>query len=93
MCIDGLDQVQVHQLYRAMDPLIENHEHVQGKVFFSTANLLHLDIDLIYFDTTSTCFEVDPDPIKRRLESAEGVFDLEELLVTQVHVFRRQGVT
>ena len=62
VCIDGLGQVQVHQLYRAMDLLVENHEHVQERVFFSMANLLNLEVDLIYFDTTSTYFEVDPDP-------------------------------
>jgi len=62
VCIDGLGQVQVHQLYRAMDLLVENHEHVQERVFFSMANLLNLEVDLVYFDTTSTYFEVDPDP-------------------------------
>ena len=62
VCIDGLGQVQVHQLYRAMDLLVENHEHVQERVFFSIANLLNLEVDLVYFDTTSTYFEVDPDP-------------------------------
>ena len=62
VCIDGLGQVQVHQLYRAMDLLVENHEHVQERVFLSMANLLNLEVDLVYFDTTSTYFEVDPDP-------------------------------
>ena len=62
VCIDGLGQVQVHQLYRAVDLLVENHEHVQERVFFSMANLLNLEVDLVYFDTTSTYFEVDPDP-------------------------------
>ncbi len=45
---------------RAMDLLIENNEHIQERVFFSTANLLNLEVDLIYFDTTSTYFEVEP---------------------------------
>lgn len=45
-----------------MDFLVQNHEHVQERVFFSMANLLNLEVDLIYFDTTSTYFEVDPDP-------------------------------
>lgn len=32
VCIDGLEQVQVHQLYRAMDLLIGNNEHIQDLV-------------------------------------------------------------
>ena len=60
--IPGLPEVQVHQLYRAMDFLIANGDEVQESVFFSTANLLNLEVDLLYFDTTSTYFEVEPDP-------------------------------
>lgn len=45
-----------------MDFLIANGDEVQGSVFFSTANLLNLEVDLLYFDTTSTYFEVEPDP-------------------------------
>jgi hypothetical protein len=59
--VEGLPEVQVHQLYRAMDFLIENNERIQETVFFSTANLLNLEVDLIYFDTASICFEVEPD--------------------------------
>ncbi len=44
-----------------MDFLIENNEHIPERVFFSTANLLNLEVDLIYFDTTSPYFEVDHD--------------------------------
>ncbi|MEA4882958.1 MAG: hypothetical protein VB144_04705 [Clostridia bacterium] len=60
--ISGLPEVQVHQLYRAMDFLIANGEQIQESVFFSTANLLNLEVDLLYFDTASTYFEVEPDP-------------------------------
>ena len=30
-----------------------------NRVFFSAANLLNLEVDLIYFDTTSAYFEID----------------------------------
>jgi len=62
VAITGLPEVQVHQLYRAMDFLIAHGTEVQESVFFSTANLLNLEVDLLYFDTTSTYFEVEPDP-------------------------------
>src|SRR3972149_3792869 len=33
----------------------------QEAFFFSVANLLNLEVDLVFFDTTSTYFEVEPD--------------------------------
>ena len=57
--IEGLPQVQAHTLYRAMDFLLEDAEELQRAVFFSVANLFNLEVDLIFFDTTSTYFELD----------------------------------
>lgn len=57
--IPGLEQVPVQHLYRAMDFLLEAGEGLQQSVFFSVADLLNLEVDLLYFDTTSTYFEVE----------------------------------
>lgn len=57
--IEGLAEVQAHTLYRAMDFLLEHAEELQRTVFFSVANLFNLEVDLIFFDTTSTYFELD----------------------------------
>jgi hypothetical protein len=57
--IEGLSEVQAHTLYRAMDVLFEHAEGLQRAVFFSVANLFNLEVDLIFFDTTSTYFELD----------------------------------
>lgn len=57
--IEGLAEVQAHTLYRAMDFLLEHAEELQRTVFFSVATLFNLEVDLIFFDTTSTYFEVD----------------------------------
>ena len=59
VAIDDLDAVQVHALYRAMDFLVENDEAIQQAVFFSTATLLNLEVDLLFFDTTTSYFEVE----------------------------------
>lgn len=70
VAIDGLSEVSVHTLYRAMDFLIENAEALQRTVFFSTATLLNLEVDLLFFDTTTTYFEIeeeDDDEGLRRL--------------------------
>jgi hypothetical protein len=45
--------------YRAMDALLDCEDDISERVFFSVANLLNLELDLIFFDTTSTWFEID----------------------------------
>ncbi len=59
VCIDGLEEVEVHQLYRAMDFLLEAEEELQKEVFFEVANLFNLEVDVIFLDTTTTYFEID----------------------------------
>ncbi len=53
------EPLQVQHFYRAMDFLLEHAEQIQETVFWSTANLLNLTVDLIFFDTTNTYFETD----------------------------------
>ncbi|MGV7224765.1 MAG: IS1634 family transposase [Nitrospinales bacterium] len=53
------DQLQVQHFYRAMDFVLEHAEDIQKEVYWSTANLLNLTVDLIFFDTTNTYFETD----------------------------------
>lgn len=59
--LPGIEAVSDDELYRAMDFLLACSERVQESVFFSVANLLNLEVDVIFFDTTSTYFEVDLD--------------------------------
>lgn len=53
------EEIKVQHLYRAMDFLLEHEEALQREVFFATADLLNLEVDLIFFDTTSSYFERD----------------------------------
>jgi Transposase DDE domain len=55
--IDGLDTVDTDTCYRAMDWLIEIEADLAEAVYWSTADLLNLEVDLLFFDTTSTYFE------------------------------------
>ena len=57
--VPGLAEVDHTACYRAMDWLLEHLEALQQTVFFAVADLLQLDVDLIFFDTTSTYFEVE----------------------------------
>jgi transposase len=59
--IPGLEAMDEDHAYRAMDLLVEADAQakVQEAVFFATADLLNLEVDLLFFDTTSTYFERD----------------------------------
>ena len=64
--VPRLDAMDEDQAYRAMDLLVEADAQgaVQEAVFFAAADLLNLEVDLLFFDTTSTYFERDtPDPV------------------------------
>src|SRR3954463_10281517 len=57
--IPGLAGMDEDQAYRAMDLLVEADAQakLQEAVFFACADLLNLEVDLLFFDTTSTYFE------------------------------------
>jgi hypothetical protein len=57
--IDNLAQVTDDQCYRAMDLLLDTLGELQESVFFSVANLMNLEVDLLFFDTSSTYFETE----------------------------------
>jgi len=52
--IPGLTEMDEDQAYRAMDLLVEAdaQAQVQEAVFFAVADLLNLEVDLLFFDTT-----------------------------------------
>ena len=68
--VPGLAAMDEDQAYRAMDLLVEAdaEARVQEAVFFACADLLNLEVDLLFFDTTTTYFERD-EP-----ETGEGAF-------------------
>jgi len=57
--IDGLTELDEDACYRAMDWLLEVESELAELVYFATADLLNLEVDLLFFDTTSTYFERD----------------------------------
>lgn len=61
VAVPGLHAMDKDQAMRAMDLLVETDTEgaVQEAVFFAAAHLLNLEVDLIFFDTTSTYFERD----------------------------------
>lgn len=61
MAIPGLAEMDEDQAYRAMDLLADEATlaKVQEAVFFAVATLLNLEVDFLFFDTTSTYWERD----------------------------------
>jgi hypothetical protein len=57
--IPGLPALSDDACYRAMDWLIEVEQDLAKTIYASTADLLNLEVDLLFFDTTSTYFETE----------------------------------
>src|SRR5271170_5413796 len=75
----------VDQLYRALDVLAVCSEEIERDIFLKAADLFRLDVDLIFYDTTTAYFEIDePDeheqefagrlyaPLRKRGHNKEG---------------------
>jgi transposase len=69
--IDGLAETTDDACYRAMDWLLEIAGDLEKEVFWQVATLLDHEVDLLFFDTTSTYFETD-EPDTPVLRDAHG---------------------
>src|SRR6266516_78057 len=65
--IGGLPETSDDACYRAMDWLHQVCGAVEKEIFHQVANLLNLEVDLLFSGTTSTCFELDEEdePVAR----------------------------
>ena len=65
--VSGLPEVSDDACYRAMDWLLEIRGDLEKKVFDSLVTLLNLEVDVLFFDTTSTYFvtEDEDEPVAR----------------------------
>jgi transposase len=88
--VPGLAEVDHTSCYRAMDWLLDHLEALQETVFFAVADLLQLDVDLIFFDTTSTYFETafedgeldgSDDGLRKRGHSKDSRPDLPQVVI------------
>ena len=72
----------LHHLYRAMDFLSAHKE----EIYWQPADLLNLDVDLIFYDTTSLYFECDEEDrgenaLRLRCHSKDGRADAPQVVV------------
>jgi len=78
------EPLALQHLYRAMDVLLEHRERIHKEVFFSVADLLNLEVDLLFFDTTSTYLEreeEDTEGLKRYGRSKDHRPDLPQIVI------------
>lgn len=57
--IEGTQTLSLQHLYRAMDFLEANKEPIERAIFHRVADLLNLDVQVLFYDTTSLHFEVN----------------------------------
>jgi transposase len=80
--VPGLPNVDIQVVYRAMDFLMSHQKELEKEIYWSLADLLNLEVDLIFFDTTSTYFETDSeDELKKRGHSKDHRKDLPQVVV------------
>ena len=77
--------LRLSQLYRALDLLAEQGAAIEEAVFWRSADLFRLDVDLVFYDATTAWFESEEDegpgedwrgltfaPLRKRGHSKEG---------------------
>lgn len=88
--IRGAEDLALHHLYRAMDVLDEHKEHIEEAVFNQVANLFNLDVEVLFYDTTSLHFESEAEPgeedapdggLRKRGYSKNGRSDATQIVV------------
>jgi len=69
--------MSLHHLYRAMDFLEDHKKDIEEALYWRLADLLNMDVDLVFYDTTSVLFETDDEDeeLRRRGYSKNGRSD------------------
>ena len=57
--LPSCDSLKLEQMYEAMDLLYDYRQQIEKNIFFHTANLFNLKVDLIFYDTTTASFSID----------------------------------
>jgi len=81
--IEGISALSLHHLYRAMDVLLAHKDEIEEKTYFQVTDLLNLDVDLIFYDTTSLHFEADEEDagLRKRGHAKNGRSDVPQIVV------------
>ncbi len=57
--LPSCENLKLDHMYEAMDFLHDHLDKVEESIFFKTANLFNLEVDLVFYDTTTASFSID----------------------------------
>jgi hypothetical protein len=57
--VEGAAGLELHQLYRSMDFFEKHKEVLERELYFRVADLFHVDVDLVFYDTTTLHCEIE----------------------------------
>ena len=77
----GLENLQLHHYYRALDLLAEHKKELEEKLFAQIRNLFDLKLDLVFWDTTTTYFEGRGPQMAERGYSKDRRSDCQQLVI------------
>ena len=73
--------------YQALDFLHTHADTIEHDVFFAVSNLFNLEVELIFYDTTTAAFsvdEADDDGLRQRGRSKEGGYKIQVVVALAV---------
>lgn len=88
--IEGVEELALHHLYRAMDFLVEHQHALEKAIYERVSERLQLDVELIFYDTTSLHFETDDndeisdaqeEALRKRGHSKNGRTDAPQIVI------------
>ena len=80
--IPELPEIDVQVLYRAMDFLLDYQDELEREIYWSVADILNLEVDILFFDTTSSYFETEDETVlKKRGYSKDKRKDLPQVVI------------
>jgi len=83
----GAEGIELQHLYQALDFLYAYQAEVEREIYFRTANLFNLDVDLIFYDTTSVFWETEAEDadqqegLRKRGHSKDSRTDAPQIIV------------
>lgn len=90
-------EIKKDHLYEAMDMFQQFHAEIEKAIFHQTANLLNLEVDLIFYDTTTASFAIDDEDeeldtiegLRKRGHGKSGLFEIQVVVALAV---TREGI-
>lgn len=68
--LPSCDGLHLNHMYEAMDLLHAHADKIEETIFFHVADLFNLEVDLIFYDTTTASFQVDQEDDPERHANA-----------------------